>query len=70
MSYKCKVGIIGAGAAGLCAIRHFATRKDKFHISAFEQSDDIGGIWKYSEHAGIDPINNIPVHSSMYKNLR
>lgn len=62
-----RVGIIGAGAAGLCAIRQsLAFNCD---VIAFEQSDKIAGTWVYSDDIGRDKYGN-DVHSSMYKELR
>jgi len=48
------VGVIGAGAAGLCALRHLR---------------DVGGTWVYQQGAGLDS-RGLPIHSSMYKSLR
>ena len=71
------VCIIGAGAAGLCALRHFTT---KIHLEnenkkvlvfnpvvCFEQTDQIGGTWVYNEQVG---TAENPVHSSMYRDMR
>ncbi|CRK97656.1 CLUMA_CG011041, isoform A [Clunio marinus] len=62
-----KVGIIGAGAAGLCAIKHALSFDCE--VIAFEQSDRIGGTWVYTDDTGSDKHGNA-IHSSMYKNLR
>ncbi|OTF69864.1 hypothetical protein BLA29_002250 [Euroglyphus maynei] len=64
-----RVCIIGAGAAGLCALRHLSMRSDRFILTAFEQDDNVGGTWKFTEHVGTTP-DGLPVHSSMYKNLQ
>lgn len=61
-----RVGIIGAGAAGLCAIKHAIAFGCK--ATAFEQSDKIGGTWVYSDEIGTDKFGN-DIHSSMYKGL-
>ncbi len=64
------VCIVGAGAAGLCALRHFAARPDLFgEVVAYEQSGTVGGTWNYSEQTGTD-ANGLPVHSSMYRDLQ
>ncbi|KAH7643799.1 dimethylaniline monooxygenase [Dermatophagoides farinae] len=63
-----RVCIVGVGAAGLCALRHLNMRSDCFELTAFEQDDNIGGTWKFTEHVGMTP-DGLPVHSSMYKNL-
>lgn len=62
-----KIAVIGAGAAGLCAIRH-AIEKG-FICDCFEQTNKIGGTWNYSDLVGRDE-NGLPVHSSMYRGLR
>lgn len=61
-----KVGVIGAGAAGLCAIRHALSFG--CDVIAFEQSDTIGGTWVYNEANGKDKHGN-HIHSSMYRGL-
>ena len=64
------VGVIGAGAAGLCALRHFTSRPDQFGpIVCYEQSTKVGGTWNYSEHTGTDQ-HGLPIHSSMYRDLQ
>lgn len=65
---KRKVCVIGAGAAGLCAARHFA-RNLNFELNVFEQTNDVGGTWVYKEEIEVDE-NGLPVHSSMYRDLR
>ncbi|KAH0554873.1 flavin-containing monooxygenase FMO GS-OX-like 2 [Cotesia glomerata] len=65
---KIKVCVIGAGAAGLCAIRHLSNDLISFEPAVFEQSEVIGGTWVYSEKTQAD-IGH-PIHSSIYKNLR
>ena len=64
-----RVCVIGAGAAGLCAIRHIASDLQSFEPAVFEQSNDVGGTWIYDDRTGLDE-NGYPIHSSMYKNLR
>lgn len=65
---KTKVCVIGAGAAGLCAVRHLA-EDAKFETTVYEQTNEIGGTWVYKEQTGFDE-NGLPIHSSMYQNLR
>ncbi|CAG5075607.1 Similar to At1g12200: Flavin-containing monooxygenase FMO GS-OX-like 2 (Arabidopsis thaliana) [Cotesia congregata] len=65
---KIKICVIGAGAAGLCAIRHLSNDLISFEPAVFEQSEVIGGTWVYSEKTQADLGH--PIHSSMYKNLR
>lgn len=75
------VCIIGAGAAGLCALRHFTTttktqleneNEDKEVLAfspvvCFEQTNQIGGTWVYNEQVG---TAERPIHSSMYRDMR
>ncbi|XP_020300440.1 flavin-containing monooxygenase FMO GS-OX-like 4 [Pseudomyrmex gracilis] len=65
---KIKVCVIGGGAAGLCAVRHLAANS-KFETTAYEQTNEVGGTWVYTEQVGLDE-NGLPIHSSMYRNLR
>lgn len=62
-----KVVVIGAGAAGLAAIKN--SLDFKCEVIAFEQSDTIGGTWVYTDNVGKDE-RGLDVHSSMYKLLR
>ncbi|CAH1780409.1 unnamed protein product, partial [Owenia fusiformis] len=64
-----RVIVIGAGAAGLCALRHLTARPDLFQAVAYEQSSVVGGTWVYTEQTDKDDRGN-PIHSSMYKELR
>ena len=61
--------VIGAGAAGLAVVRHLTSELDVFDVRVVEQASRVGGIWVYSENTGIDE-RGIPVHSSIYRNLR
>lgn len=62
-----RVCIIGAGSAGLCSAKHALFNGLKPTI--FEQSEYIGGTWKYTDEIGINKYG-IEVHSSMYQKLR
>ena len=62
------IGIIGAGASGLCATRNAAASPHLEPI-VWEQSEELGGTWRLSEEADVDK-NGLPVHSSMYQNLK
>lgn len=66
---KIRIGIIGAGAAGLCAGRNMVHYPDLYEFLIFEQSSEVGGTWNYTDRVGTDE-NDLPIHSSMYKNLR
>ncbi len=63
-----RVCVIGAGAAGLIAIRHI---KDDSTLDGcvFEQSETVGGIWNYTDSTGTNKYG-LPVHSTAYKGLR
>ncbi|KAK6185960.1 hypothetical protein SNE40_008086 [Patella caerulea] len=64
-----RVAVIGAGAAGLCAVRHLIAKPKTFQVVGFEQGDRVGGTWIYTDKKGQDEYG-LPIHSSMYKNLR
>lgn len=67
-----KVCIVGAGAAGLAAARQCtdAAYADVVQqVVVYEQVDRVGGTWVYTDQTGFDEYG-LPVHTSMYKNLR
>ena len=67
---KKSVCVIGAGAAGLCALRHFTSRSDQFEpVVCFEQTNQIGGTWCYTPKVGT-AANGLSVHTSMYRDMR
>ena len=66
---RLRVCVIGAGAAGLAAARHLVSELDAFDVHVFEQASRVGGTWVFTENTGIDE-RGIPVHSSIYRNLR
>ena len=57
---KHKVGIIGAGIAGICMCKQLLD-KEIDDIKIFEQRSDIGGIWDY------DPNPN--AENALYESL-
>lgn len=61
-----KIGVIGAGPAGLCAIKQALSFG--CDVVAFEQTDKIGGTWNYTDEVEKDK-NGLDVHSSMYEGL-
>uniref|UniRef100_A0A0C9QK99 Flavin-containing monooxygenase n=1 Tax=Fopius arisanus TaxID=64838 RepID=A0A0C9QK99_9HYME len=76
-----RVLVIGAGSAGLAALRHcvkdlkksaesatIGTRKIS-EVVCYERCDKIGGTWVYTEKIGVDKYG-LPIHSSMYDSLR
>ncbi|KAK0092882.1 hypothetical protein PV326_000380 [Microctonus aethiopoides] len=68
-SSKTKVAIIGGGVAGLIVARHISSRPEDYSLTVFEQTNQVGGTWVYTDDTEYDK-NGLPVHSSMYKNLR
>lgn len=68
-SGKTRVAIIGGGVAGLIVARHVSARAKDYTLTLFEQTDKVGGTWVYTNETEVDK-NGLPVHSSMYKNLR
>ena len=75
-----RVAVVGAGAAGLCCARHLSKYPDRFQFSVFEQASEVGGTWVYEkreerprdvrEGRERESEGSLPMHSSMYKNLR
>ena len=59
-----RVAVIGAGMAGLCALRHLSNDPEQFDPVAFEQTKDIGGVWVYRDS------DDDPVDGCLYKTLR
>ncbi|KAL6444930.1 hypothetical protein ACFW04_002140 [Cataglyphis niger] len=68
-SSKTRIAIIGGGVAGLVVARHMVTRLNTYNLMLFEQSDQIGGTWVYTDETHLDK-HGLLIHSSMYKNLR
>ena len=66
---RLKVAVIGAGAAGLSALRHLAKEPHFYQPVAFEQAFAVGGTWVYTEQTSKDEYGS-PIHASMYQNLR
>ncbi|WP_309387358.1 NAD(P)-binding domain-containing protein [Cerasicoccus frondis] len=66
-----RVAVIGAGAAGLVAVRE--ALREGLDVVAFEASDQLGGVWDFHEAAEDDPLGLNPsqrIHSSLYASLR
>ncbi|XP_078484088.1 uncharacterized protein LOC100175875 [Ciona intestinalis] len=68
MSSTRRIAVIGAGAAGLCAARNILS-KPHFTPVVYEGTNHVGGTWFFTEQTGKDEYG-LPIHSSMYKNLR
>ncbi|KAG5844819.1 hypothetical protein ANANG_G00166810 [Anguilla anguilla] len=70
MSGQLRVAVVGAGGAGLCAARHILSRQGVFRPPVvYELSSAVGGTWVYEECTGCHE-NGLPIHSSMYRDLR
>ncbi|CAL1541028.1 unnamed protein product [Lymnaea stagnalis] len=76
MANEIRVAVVGAGAAGLCALRQLTSQgpsgsgdKLQFVVTCLEKSPRVGGTWYYTNCIGKDEYG-LQVHSSMYKNLR
>ncbi|RWS19603.1 dimethylaniline monooxygenase [N-oxide-forming] 5-like protein, partial [Leptotrombidium deliense] len=41
------IGVIGAGASGLTAIKHCL--EEGFDVICYDRTDDLGGLWRYRE---------------------
>ncbi|XP_031629198.1 putative flavin-containing monooxygenase FMO GS-OX-like 11, partial [Contarinia nasturtii] len=61
------VAVIGAGPAGLCSAKHCLA--EGHEVTVYEQSEEIGGVWYYTDEIGKDKYGN-PIHSPMYQGLR
>lgn len=61
-----RVAVIGAGIAGLAAVKY--CKEANLDVDAFEQTDNIGGTWVYTDKTGFDK-HGLKIHSSMYRNL-
>lgn len=61
--------MIGAGAAGLAALRQCTSGTYDDQVVCYEKTDKMGGIWVYREETGSDRYG-LPIHTSMYKSLR
>lgn len=62
-----RIAIVGAGAGGLAALRH--SLDDGQQCVVFEQTGTVGGSWNYTDDVGLDE-NGLPIHTTMYKDLR
>lgn len=63
---KLRVGVIGAGAAGLSAVKH--ALDFGCDVVAFDKNDKIGGTWIYTDDVGKDRYGN-ELFSGMYEGL-
>ena len=63
-----RVAVIGAGPAGLAALRHLLTRPHLYAPVAFEAMHNIGGQWLYADKKDVNQYG-VRIHSSIYKDL-
>ncbi|CRK98799.1 CLUMA_CG011966, isoform A, partial [Clunio marinus] len=61
-----KLCVFGAGAAGLISIKHGISFG--CDVTAFEQTNKVGGLWNFTEEVGKDKYG-LDIHSSMYQGL-
>ncbi|XP_032682455.1 senecionine N-oxygenase-like isoform X2 [Odontomachus brunneus] len=64
-----RIAVVGAGAAGLAALRHCTSGTYDDQVVCYEKTDQIGGTWVYREETGSDRYG-LPIHTSTYKSLR
>ncbi|OXU22776.1 hypothetical protein TSAR_011662 [Trichomalopsis sarcophagae] len=62
-----RVAVIGAGSAGLAAIKQCLAQS--VDVVCYEKTDKVGGTWVYVPETGKDAFG-LPIHSSMYDSLR
>ncbi|XP_041375403.1 dimethylaniline monooxygenase [N-oxide-forming] 4-like isoform X2 [Gigantopelta aegis] len=63
-----RVAVVGAGASGLCALRHLCAKPATFVPVCFEQSGRVGGTWVYTDETDTDHYG-MPIFFSMYQEL-
>ena len=54
--------VVGAGAAGLVAAREL--RREGHQVTVFEQADQVGGVWVYTDEVEDDPTGVNTVRST------
>ncbi|XP_076659167.1 senecionine N-oxygenase [Halictus rubicundus] len=64
-----KIAVIGAGSAGLAALRHCTSGTFDCEVVCYEKTEQVGGTWVYRDETGLDKYG-LPIHTSMYNNLR
>ena len=65
------VAVIGAGAAGLVTAYELLAAGHR--VTVFEQSDQVGGLWNYTDDTEDDPLGlqpSVRIHGSLYASLR
>lgn len=64
-----RIAVVGAGAAGLASARHAVAAGRGHDCVVFERAGQVGGTWVYTDEVGLAG-DGLPVHTSMYRNLR
>lgn len=61
-----EVAVIGAGPAGLCALKHMlhSTDSGRFAPVAFERNAHVGGVWLHTSDT-----SKVPLHSAVYDSM-
>ena len=67
MNKKIRVCVIGAGTAGLSAVKN--SLDHHLEVVCYERNENVGGTWIY-ENTDITVQTDEEVHSSMYQGLR
>ena len=62
-----RIAIIGAGLAGISALRRLSENK-LFQLTCFERNFDIGATWMYTDQTVKDSFGR-PVTTAVYHNL-
>ncbi|XP_063988409.1 uncharacterized protein LOC135168305 [Diachasmimorpha longicaudata] len=68
-SNKIRVAVIGAGPCGLITARYLSSKLDKFDLTVFERTNEVGGLWVYTNVTGND-ANGVPMHTAAYDYLK
>ena len=66
-----RVAVIGAGAAGLVTAHELGV--EGHGATVFEQADDVGGLWNYTDAVEDDLLGQRPsrrIHGSLYESMR
>lgn len=65
---KIKICIIGAGPAGLVAVKYSKECPD-VECVCYERQGKIGGMWNFQDAVGYDEFH-MPIHSSLFAAMR
>lgn len=67
---KPRIAVVGAGPSGCAVLKAFETagELDNYEFVVFEKMNQLGGLWNFDWHTGINDVGET-VHNSMYKYL-